>query len=115
LTLLPTSHLNPNKAGGLETRLSLGEDGTVAGVQIGQEYWTDVEEDVEAEKAVVRKTYEGTGGGEGSMPIATSADDGEERSGCSCLYGNPCMEAYNCKNWQNRFEVAKANGWKGYS
>ena len=36
--------------------------------------------------------------------------------GCSCLEGNPCTEAnkYNCKNWQNRFAVAREHGWKGF-
>ena len=31
--------------------------------------------------------------------------------GCSCLYGNPCTEfnKYNCKDWENRFAVARAN------
>ena len=33
--------------------------------------------------------------------------------GCSCLYGNPCMDQYACSNWAGRFEVAKKNGWKG--
>ena len=33
--------------------------------------------------------------------------------GCSCIYGNPCTDQYICKNWNDRFEVAKANGWDG--
>ena len=32
---------------------------------------------------------------------------------CSCIEGNPCMDRYGCKNWDNRYEVAKRNGWKG--
>eukprot|EP00976_Prorocentrum_cordatum_P017338 349051-Prorocentrum_minimum.AAC.3 len=40
---------------------------------------------------------------------------GEDSASCSCVEGNPCMSAYNCKNWAKRFEVAKANGWKGHS
>ena len=34
--------------------------------------------------------------------------------GCSCLFGNPCVDQYICKNWDNRFAVAKQNGWKGF-
>ena len=37
-----------------------------------------------------------------------------EEEGCSCLYGNPCMDQYICKDWNNRFAVAKKNGWKGF-
>ena len=33
---------------------------------------------------------------------------------CSCIYGNPCMDEYGCKDWSNRFAVATANGWKGF-
>lgn len=45
--------------------------------------------------------------------VATDDDAGmlgEDRASCSCLYGNPCMSMYACKEWKNRFEVAKANG-----
>ena len=34
--------------------------------------------------------------------------------GCSCLEGNPCADKYICENWDNRFDVAKRNGWKGF-
>ena len=37
------------------------------------------------------------------------------KEGCSCLFGNPCQDRYVCENWNARFEVAKANGWNGYS
>ena len=40
---------------------------------------------------------------------------GEDKASCSCLFGNPCASSYNCKDWHNRFEVAKKNGWKGFS
>ena len=39
---------------------------------------------------------------------------GEDSSSCSCLFGNPCVSPYCCKDWRNRFEVAKRNGWKGH-
>ena len=25
---------------------------------------------------------------------------------CSCLYGNPCVDEYSCRDWTNRFAVA---------
>ena len=30
-----------------------------------------------------------------------------DSSSCSCLHGNPCAVSYNCRDWDNRFEVAK--------
>jgi len=38
---------------------------------------------------------------------------GEDRASCSCIEGNPCAMAYNCRDWANRFEVARRNGWRG--
>ena len=37
----------------------------------------------------------------------------ENQESCSCLEGNPCVDRYACKDWENRFEVAQRNGWKG--
>jgi hypothetical protein len=42
------------------------------------------------------------------------AGGGDDAASCSCVEGNPCMVAYNCKDWAHRFEVAKAHGWKGF-
>lgn len=39
---------------------------------------------------------------------------GRAEEGCSCLFGNPCMDQYICKDWDNRYAVAKKNGWKGF-
>jgi hypothetical protein len=33
---------------------------------------------------------------------------------CSCFFGNPCVNEYNCADWGNRAAVATANGWKGF-
>jgi len=51
------------------------------------------------------------GGGEGWR----SGEDGGRRGGegCSCLYGNPCVDQYVCKDWANRMDVARKNGFKG--
>jgi len=40
---------------------------------------------------------------------------GPKMESCSCIEGNPCVDAYCCKDWKNRFEVAKKHGWKGFS
>lgn len=42
-------------------------------------------------------------------------DDGRNGlESCSCVYGNPCVDEYGCKDWHSRFAVAKKNGWKGF-
>ena len=43
-----------------------------------------------------------------------SAILGEDSSGCSCIWGNPCAMPHACKDWKARFEVAKKHGWKGF-
>jgi hypothetical protein len=40
--------------------------------------------------------------------------DDECIESCSCLYGNPCVEEYNCADWGNRAAIATANGWRGF-
>ena len=84
------------------------------GVQ--QLYELVVEEDPALADAP-RKTYTASSKVVGRV-IAGDDDEpgmGEDSSSCSCLFGNPCASSYNCKDWQNRFEVAKKNGWKGFS
>ena len=34
-------------------------------------------------------------------------EQNEFREGCSCLFGNPCADSYQCKDWKNRFKIAK--------
>ena len=43
-----------------------------------------------------------------------SKDDGRVIESCSCIYGNPCVDEYGCKDWGNRATIATANGWKGF-
>jgi hypothetical protein len=64
----------------------------------------DVDEDVVAEAAIERKTYN-----------PDKVEEKPREEGCSCLFGNPCADKYVCADWNNRFEVATKNGWKGHS
>jgi hypothetical protein len=41
-------------------------------------------------------------------------DDGRVMESCSCVYGNPCVDEYGCKDWINRRTIATLNGWKGF-
>ena len=54
-------------------------------------------------------------GGLGSLKLCEDVAVAiEEKSSCSCLFGNPCVSEYLCKDWANRIEVAKRNGYRGW-
>ena len=73
-----------------------------------KEYFVDVEEDAFAESLVERKVFVAQAAGD--CPINTP-----RKEGCSCIHGNPCVDKHVCDDWNNRFEVAKKNGWTGHS
>ena len=74
-------------------------------------YTLEVDEDVAAGLGVETR--------DGPLVLNDNPNDvglplGERKTeGCSCLFGNPCQDKYVCKDWNNRFDVAKKNGWKG--
>lgn len=37
-----------------------------------------------------------------------------KQESCSCIEGNPCIDKYCCKDFENRYEIAKKHGWKGF-
>lgn len=95
---------------------------TYKGLAPGNTYWVhvimgkeekqklDEERKVRAEERLKQEAEAKEKGG-----IATGYNfGGEDSASCSCLEGNPCASEYNCKNWKNRFEIAKENGWKGF-
>ena len=71
-----------------------------------KEYRLEVQEDAVWEAAQgPKKTYKAE---------ESVIQKGPKMESCSCIEGNPCADAYCCKDWKNRFEIAKKNGWKGY-
>ena len=131
------THLNKQQQGPKSWRKWQDKEGMIQGLKIGEEYWVDVDEDEDAEAAVERVVFNAAPakndpiGGKREVSLALKrtmssilyqtlcsplppAHHPYPQEGCSCLFGNPCMESDSCKNWQGRFEVAKANGWKGY-
>eukprot|EP01034_Spumella_vulgaris_P021686 gene21686-27727_t len=54
------------------------------------------------------------GGGARPSGDGIVRDDGRVMESCSCIYGNPCVDEYGCKDWSNRAAVALKNGWKGF-
>jgi hypothetical protein len=85
---------------------------------ITTEYWVHIEEDPK-EKAEYEKRQ-----AEYSKEVAErrAKEDADAENGivktktesCSCIEGNPCVDKYCCKDWDNRYAVAKKNGWKGF-
>lgn len=67
---------------------------------VGTFYWSVVLKDQEAEN---RRSKYVPAAGFGSESSSKRAE------GCSCIYGNPCVDQYICLDWSNRFTVAKNN------
>eukprot|EP00304_Pavlova_gyrans_P002948 CAMPEP_0206060262 /NCGR_PEP_ID=MMETSP1466-20131121/50771_1 /ASSEMBLY_ACC=CAM_ASM_001126 /TAXON_ID=44452 /ORGANISM="Pavlova gyrans, Strain CCMP608" /LENGTH=267 /DNA_ID=CAMNT_0053435601 /DNA_START=34 /DNA_END=837 /DNA_ORIENTATION=- len=91
-----------------------------SGLVVGGEYVLHIDEDEAAQAALGKKGtpyVPPSSSGMGGRVIESGDGDSffSDSSSCSCLYGNPCVSAYNCKDWNNRFDVAKRNGWKGFS
>lgn len=83
--------------------------GQYLSLEAGKTYYVYVEQEsaqLARDQERMRRIAEGMDGARAST---------EQRAeGCSCLYGNPCVDQYICKDWDNRFAVAKKNGWKGF-
>lgn len=91
--------------------------GTYHGLEADQTYYVYAEQEADQLKRdqermrKIASTMEGVAKkGDGLMP----KDDGRAMESCSCIYGNPCVDEYGCKDWSNRFAIATKNGWKGF-
>ena len=51
------------------------------------------------------------GGSRPGFSLTVNTGSGSTAESCSCLEGNPCVDEYHCKDWNNRFDVARKNGW----
>ena len=72
-----------------------------------KQYVLVVKEDEVLDAMTTKTTYK--------APTKETIPGGKKMESCSCIEGNPCADAYCCKDWRNRFEVAKKHGWKGFS
>lgn len=72
-----------------------------------KQYVLVVKEDEVLDAMTTKTTYK--------APTKETVPGGKKMESCSCIEGNPCADAYCCKDWRNRFEVAKKHGWKGFS
>ncbi len=90
--------------------------GTYQGLEADQTYYVYVEQDAERlkrdQEEMRRIAQNMEGAAKPGDPL--KKDDGRVLESCSCIYGNPCVDEYGCKDWSNRFAVASKNGWKGF-
>lgn len=90
--------------------------GTYQGLEKDQTYYVYVEQKADqlardqAKMRQIALTMEGAQ----SVSKSDKRDDGRVLESCSCVYGNPCVDEYGCKDWNNRFAIATKNGWKGF-
>lgn len=94
--------------------------GIFHGLLCDKVYYVDVEEDSDENEAYMKRQEQYAI--KNMMKRTEQADDlghanliSERMESCSCVEGNPCMDSYCCKDWEKRFLIAKAHGWKGYS
>lgn len=92
------------------------EETTFTGLKPGSTYWIGIienEEEAAAAEARSAAAYAARQAAQAARPPPGGGIVRERLEGCSCIEGNPCMDPYGCKDWNNRYEVAKANGWRG--
>lgn len=92
-------------------------EGVYQGLETGNTYWVFVNQDEEEERKDRERMRKRRDFEKSNDPRAglKPMDDGRGLSeNCSCIYGNPCVDEYGCRDWYNRWEVAKKNGWKGF-
>ena len=88
--------------------------GTFLELEKDKEYWVFVVEDpIQEAKDRAAMDLVVAAAASGAEPRSEYAEAGLPES-CSCIEGNPCVDEYGCKNWHERYRVAKENGWKGF-
>jgi len=92
--------------------------GIFHGLEKDRKYFVCVEQEAEQlkrDQLMMRKiAAQMEGGKDPNAPSPLTKDDGRVLESCSCVYGNPCVDEYGCKDWGNRYAVATKNGWKGF-
>ena len=127
LTLMGPSDFSYEEMG-LIKRPQILEDpvGTYRGLKNDQIYWVEIEEDVLEHEIYNQKLRDEQqlkntllmknecldidNENNNTLPFMIST----KLESCSCIEGNPCIDSYCCKDFNNRYEIAKRNGWKGF-
>ncbi|KAG7392907.1 hypothetical protein PHYBOEH_006226 [Phytophthora boehmeriae] len=86
--------------------------GTYHDLEKDQTYFVVVEQEADQ----LRRDQEATKSrwGDELQKQKKEKDDGRGFETCSCIYGNPCVDEYGCRDWHSRFAIATNNGWKGF-
>jgi hypothetical protein len=90
-------------------------EGTFCEMEKDTSYWVYVIEDAvqEAKDRAAVAAMLAVESAKAAAEKSEYAENGLPES-CSCIEGNPCVDEYGCKDWTNRFAIAKRNGWKGF-
>jgi hypothetical protein len=121
--LIHLSNLNPQEKrqavidGNLDLFLEENPRGTYHGLEVDKTYYVYVEQEAEQlarDQAKMKQIADSMEGAKKRGDAALTKDDGRVLESCSCIYGNPCVDEYGCKDWANRCAVATKNGWKGF-
>lgn len=121
--LIHLSKMNPQEKrqaeieGNLDLFFEENPRGTYHGLEVDQTYYVYVEQEAEQLARDQARMKQIVGSMDGAKPKGDgqlTKDDGRVMESCSCIYGNPCVDEYGCKDWGNRFAIATKNGWKGF-
>ena len=99
--------------------------GVYFGLEVGRTYFCHVVQDqqqLKKDQLATQARFAAAGGGggkkgqgdQGKFEAFLKLEDGRGFESCSCIYGNPCVDEYGCRDWTNRFAIARKNGWKGF-
>lgn len=88
--------------------------GVYQGLKVGETYYVYVEQEAEQLKRDQELMRQRAAADASKAPAPLPKDDGRTMESCSCIYGNPCVDEYGCRDWNNRFAIATKNGWKGF-
>jgi hypothetical protein len=121
--LIHLSNLNPQEKrqavidGNLDLFIEEIPRGTYHGLEVDKTYYVYVEQEAEQlarDQARMKQIANSMEGAKKTGDSVLTKDDGRVLESCSCIYGNPCVDEYGCKDWANRCAVATKNGWKGF-
>eukprot|EP01039_Chlorochromonas_danica_P005108 gene5108-5614_t len=88
--------------------------GIYQGLKVSETYYVYVEQEAEQLKRDQEIMRQRAAADASKAQAPLPKDDGRAMESCSCIYGNPCVDEYGCRDWNNRFAVATKNGWKGF-
>eukprot|EP01038_Epipyxis_sp_PR26KG_P007177 gene7177-9787_t len=101
--------------GDIDIYIEENPKGTYLNLMVDQTYYVYVEQEAQQlardQEKMRRLAAQSKNENKGSAIVR---EDGRNMESCSCIYGNPCVDEYGCKDWDNRYAIATKNGWKGF-